>query len=410
MTNVLRSAVALTATALLLSATGCASQRLLGNPQSPYPPATPPRIGDVLHTRTGLYLDEARMFDAATDSRIVYVGETHDNPASHRLQLDLLKTLQRRYPGRTALAMEMFTPSQQPTLDGWVDGSLAEKELLRRWYNGWRMDFGYYREILDFARANRIPVLGINAEKQLVQAVGRKELTELTAEEQAQLPTGMDFSDPYQTALTKAIFGGHNAGGKQFAGFHRIQTLWDETMAENIARFLSSPQGDDYHLLVLAGDNHIRNGFGIPRRVFRRLPLSYVLVGNEELEVSEKKKAEAYMDVTLPVFPMPAYDFVVYTRYEDLPPQPGVKLGVMLGDHNAKIVVNGVLPGSAGEQAGLQKGDILVAGDGTPLTESFDLIYALKQKSPGDRLQLDIVRDGTPLSLAILFPKPPATP
>jgi uncharacterized iron-regulated protein len=392
-------------TTLLLGA--CAPQTaLLGNPQSPYPPPNKPQVGDILHLRTGHLVTAGEMATAATDSRIIYVAETHDNPASHRVQLDLLKTLQQRYPGRTAVAMEMFTPAQQDALDAWVAHTLDEKSFLKAWYSSWKMDFAYYRDILEYCRAAGIPIIGINAEKSMVQAVGRKDFAALTDEEQARLPATLDFNDPYHQALTAAIFGGHMQG-KPLDGFQRVQTLWDETMAENIVHFLSSSQGNDVHLLVLAGGNHVRYGFGIPRRVFRQLPLSYTLIGNEELEVSEAKKREAYMDVTLPNFPMPAYDYLVFTRYEELEKMDEVKLGIMLAEKEGKVIASDILPNGAAARAGVQAGDVLRSLDGEELTESFDLIYALQQKKIGDKGQLEVERDGETLLLDLTYAPAP---
>lgn len=390
---------------LLLSA--CApSTPLLGNPQLPYSPPGPPQVGDILHLRTGHFVSAAAMAAAATDSRIVYVAETHDNPASHRLQLDLLQALAQRYPGRTAVAMEMFTPAQQEVLDAWIAQEIEEKTFLKRWYSGWKMDFAYYRDILNYCREAGIPVLGINAEKPLVKAVARQDFTELTAEEQARLPATLDLGDPYHQALTQTIFGAH-AQGPMLAGFRRVQTLWDETMAENIVRFLASPQGDDFHLLVLAGGNHVRNGFGIPRRVFRQLPLSYTLIGSEELKVSAAKKKEAYMQVALPVFPMPAYDYLVFTLYEELEKPAEVKLGIMLEDKEGKVIVTGLLPNGAAALGGVQEGDVLRRLDGEGLTESFDLIYALQQKKIGDKGQLAVERGGESLLLDLTYAAAP---
>ena len=386
---------------LLLGA--CAPQTpLLGDPQLPYPPPTQPQIGEILHLRTGYFVSAAAMLAAATDSRIVYAAETHDNPASHRVQLDLLQALVQRYPGRTAVAMEMFTPAQQEVLDAWLANAIDEKAFLKSWYSSWKMDFAYYRDILNYCREAGIPVLGINAEKALVQAVGRKDFATLAAEDQARLPATLDLNDPYHQALTAAIFGGH-LQGKQLDGFQRVQTLWDETMAGNIVRFLSSPPGDAFHLLVLAGGNHVRNGFGIPRRVFRQLPLSYTLIGNEELEVSEAKKKEVYMDVTLPNFPMPAYDYLVYTRYEELEKTEEVKLGIMFEEKEGKIVVSGILPNGSAALAGVQEGDVLRSLDGEALVESFDLIYALKQKKIGNKGQLTVEREGVMMALDLIY-------
>lgn len=381
----------------------CAPQAaILGNPQAPYPPPTKPQVGEILHLRTGHYVSAEEMMTAATDSRIVYVAETHDNPASHRLQFDLLRFMAQRYPGRTAVAMEMFTPAQQEALDAWVAREIDEKTFMKRWYSGWQLDFAYYRDILTYCREEGVPVLGVNAEKSLVRAVGRTDFSSLSAEEQERLPATLDLDDPYHQALTETIFGGH-AQGAMLAGFQRVQTLWDETMAENIVRYLASPQGDDFHLLVMAGGNHVRNGFGIPRRVFRSLPLSYTLIGSEELEVSEAKRKEAYMKVTLPNFPMTAFDYLVFTRYEELEKSEEVKLGVMFDATEGKVVVTEILPDSVAARAGLQEGDVLLRLDGEELNEAFDLIYALKQKKIGDKGQLVVERGGEALVLDLVY-------
>jgi uncharacterized iron-regulated protein len=403
----LRSSLTLLFGAAVLLLGACAPQTtLLGNPQAPYPPPTPPQVGEILHLRTGYFVTAEEMATAATDSRIIYVAETHDNPASHRIQLDLLKALAQRYPGRTAVAMEMFTPAQQDALDAWVANASDEKSFLKLWYSSWKMDFSYYRDILNYCRAAGIPILGINAEKSLVQAAGRKDFSALTTEEQARLPANLDLDDPYHQALTAAIFGGHMQG-KQLDGFQRVQTLWDETMAGNIVRFLSSPPGNDVHLLVLAGGNHVRYGFGIPRRVFRQLPLSYALIGNEELEVSEAKKKEAYMDVTLPNFPMPSFDYLVFTRYEELEKGEEVKLGIMLEEQEGRVIASGILPQGVAALAGVEKGDVLRSLDGEALMESFDLIYALKQKKIGDKGQLTVERGGETLVLDLTYATAP---
>jgi uncharacterized iron-regulated protein len=389
---------------LLLVPTGCASMTASGDPELPYPPPRPPQIGGILHLPTGYYVPETALLDAAADARIVYVGETHDNPASHRLELNILQALQRRNPGRIALGMEMFTHAQQDALDRWSAGQLSEKDFIREsnWGQVWQMNFAYYRELLQFAKQNRIPVIGLNADRELVHALGRMPQDELPPEQRNQLPQ-LDLGDPYHVALVTAIYRGHASGQAMLDGFQRIQTLWDETMAENVARYLQSPQGKDRQLLVVAGGNHIRNGFGIPRRVFRRLPTSYLLVGSHELNIPAGME-DRLMDVTLPDFPMPAYDYLVYTAYETLP-EP-VKLGVMLVEQDGAVVVQAVVPGSVAADAEIREGDRVIAFDGQEIAAAFDLAYAVQQKKPGARGTLRLLRDGQELRLDVTFRAP----
>jgi len=391
---------------VLLAMTGCSAvPNPSADPEAPYPPSRPPVVGDILHIPTGYYVSEAQMLSVATDARIVYVGETHDNPASHRLQLTVLAAMADRYPNEVALGMEMFTPEQQEALDRWVNGELDEKDFLKqsRWHAQWQMDFDYYRSLLDFARERKIPVIGLNAPKSMKSLVKDEDRPEHGVGESAQLPD-LDLEDPYHGAFLDAMYGGHGHGESGKEGFRRVQTLWDETMAENVAHYLASPPAKSRRMVVVAGGNHIRHGFGIPRRVFRRLPTSYILIGSKELVIPEEMK-DRLMDVDIPTFPMPPYDFLLFTDYEHLP-QRGVKLGVLLDDTDGKVRVKAVMPDSVAEGAGLLVGDILLDLDGNRLSENLDLIYLLKRKQPGEEGALVFERDGQTHTITVLFPAP----
>jgi uncharacterized iron-regulated protein len=361
---------------------------------TPYPLTSQPEIGQIFHPATGSLVSQETMLAIAADSRIIYVGETHDNPAAHRLQFNVLKAISTRASSRTAIGMEMFTPAQQPVLDRWSAGELDEKTFLRevKWFSVWKGDFDLYRDLLLFARDNRIPVIGLNAEKKTKMNILRKPLEEMTAEEREDVPE-LDLSDPYHTAMVKAIYGDHVKSEGRLAGFQRVQVLWDETMAASIVSYLQSPQGEGRKMVVFAGGNHVRHGFGIPRRVFKQLPVSYSLIGSKEIEIPEHRQKEL-MHVNMPLFPMPAYDFIAFTRYEDAPKK--IKLGVRFEeiDDAAGLKILTVEEDSAADLAGLKEGDILLQLDGEDLTDSFDLIYTLKQKHEGDSILLAYERSG----------------
>jgi uncharacterized iron-regulated protein len=376
------------------------TQQPIGNPEVPYP-TEQPVVGDIYHLPTGVKVSAEQMQAAITDVRIVYVGETHDNPASHRLQLDVLKAMAKRYPGQLSLGMEMFNTGQQEVLDQWTSGELSEKDFMKNssWFSNWRMDYAYYRDILNYAREQKIPVIGLNATRDMVKKVGRNPFDTLDEETRAQLPQ-INLEDPYQNAMAKAIYADHSRGKAMFDGFLRIQTLWDETMAENIARVMQE-KGPEQRMMVMAGGNHVRYGFGIPRRVYRRLPTSYMLVGNQELIVSDEKRGKL-MNVEMPRFPMPAYDYLVFTEYESLPGER-VKLGVSMKEEDGKVIVEAVVPGSTADQAGVVDGDVIVSMGDAAIEESFDLVYEVKQHINGDETTLLVEREGEQIKLDITF-------
>ena len=69
-------------------------------------------------------------------------------------------------------------------------------------------------------------------------------------------------------------------------------------------------------------------------------------------------------------------------------------------DKAAGALVASVQKGSAAEKAGLQPGDVVRAVDGRPIVASGELSAIVALKSPGDKLQLDIWRNGAPETIA----------
>jgi uncharacterized iron-regulated protein len=393
---------------ILFSLTACSmSQQPIGNPETPYPPTAKVAVGDIYHMPTGVKVTAEQMHATITDARIIYVGETHDNPASHRLELNVLKSVAERYPGEVSLGMEMFNSGQQEVLNQWSQGELSEKEFLKKsfWFKNWRMDYEYYREILDYAREQQIPVIGLNATREMVKKVGRNPFEALDEETRNQLPE-FDLQDPYQKAMIQSIYADHSQGDKMIDGFARIQTLWDETMAETIAKTLAK-KGPEHRMVVMAGGNHIRYGFGIPRRVYRRLPTSYVLVGSRELVVP-KEKQDKLMNVDLPRFPMAPYDYLIYTEYESLPGER-VKLGVRMKEEDGKVIVEAVVPNSTADKAGVLAGDTIISLGGVLILDSFDLVYEVNQRVSGEQSTLVVERDGEQFELDSTFNPLPKT-
>jgi serine protease Do len=81
-------------------------------------------------------------------------------------------------------------------------------------------------------------------------------------------------------------------------------------------------------------------------------------------------------------------------------------LGVELGDaFDAELaqelgapprgaLVASVFPGTPGQKAGLQASDVIVAIDGRPVSDRSDFVRAIGARRPGDRIVLEIYRDG----------------
>ncbi len=403
-----RTAVSLILVVITCFVLGCAhAPEVLIAQDSPYRSVDSLKVGTILHVPTGVELSKTQLFDLLADKRIVYVGEAHTNLAHHQVQLEILKAIEARHPGRVSLGMEMFNRSAQSVLDRWISGELDDRSFLKEWYSNWTAEYDYYKAILEFARNKKIPVIALNATDEQVRAISEMGLEGLSEEVRKQIPD-LDPNDPYHRQALEAAFQGHAHPGshgkpdpKVFDRFYQTMLLWDETMAQSVVQYLTTPAGQGRVMVVMAGGFHIGYGFGIPRRIFRRQPVSYATVLPQTDEIPEGRE-DLKMEMKQPKLPLYIADFVWKTGYEDLEDNQ-VRLGIFMGQDEKGVMVKDVSPGSSAEKAGFKAGDMIIAMGSEQIKEPFDLIYLMHQKKPGDKATLKFLRDGKPLEVEVTF-------
>ncbi len=384
----------------LLFLTGCAVEQQSLRVESPYVDPRTLRVGEILHLATGRLLAESEALDYLCRFPVVYVGEAHDNAEAHAVQLTVLKAMEACFPDQVALGLEMLQRPFQADVDAFVRGEMSERDFQRVWQKSWG-DISYYRELLHFAREKRIPLLALNASAATQKAVRERPPSAMMPDAARGVPE-IDAQDPYHRAYVEAMFGGH-AKGVSADAFYRVQLLWDETMAATAAEYLNSPAGRGRRLLVLAGGNHVRYGFGIPRRLFRRLPLPFVIVEPYVHGAGVEVPKNRLMEVDVPALPLRPADIYWSVRYRNLKDEQ-VKLGILIEDIGGTGVrVTGVLPGGPGHVAGLLPGDLIVSVDGTEVNAASDLIYEVSRHKRGEKGTIDVLREGTRVPLAVTY-------
>jgi len=395
----------LVALAALLAACAAATSALNGNPELPYPPKGGPKVGDIYHLPTGLKVTVDGLTDMLAGARLVSVGETHDNLYDQRVELTVVRELYRRFPGEVAIGMEMFREPQQGVLDRWTRGELTELEFLKqsRWYDTWGYDFGAYRDILRFARDNRIDVIALNPPRELQEEVRRTGLDNLPESVRRQLPQ-IDESDPWQRAALRGVFvghTGHDLGASAFDAFYRVQLLWEETMAKRVVDYLSSPRGAGKRIVTITGGWHVKYGFGLPKKAIRRMPMPYAIVLPEELSTPEQKEGRM-METEVPEIPLLPADFSWYVPFASIEEQR-VRMGIRMVREEGRLVIETVTPKSPAEAAGMRPGDRLLTFDGHPLEDAVDVVYWVGRKAPGDTAEVVVLRDGERMALRLTF-------
>jgi uncharacterized iron-regulated protein len=383
----------------------CAASRpvLRGGDGVPYPPAQVAE-GEIYHIPTGLRLNRDQALDLLSGARVVYVGEMHNNLNAHKVQLEVIRGLEERYPGRVAIGMEMFREPQQPALDRWSRGELDEIEFLRdvRWFQNWGSDFGYYREILTYARDHRIDVVALKPDQEKERLVRGKDWSALTDAERARLPE-IGEEDRYQRASIDAVSAGHLPTEGMASAFRRIQILWEESMAEEAVDYLRSERGAGKRLVVIAGGGHLEYGFGIPKKVMRRMPAPYAILMPEEISIPEEKREELVMaEVIPPELPLLKADLVWMVPYEDLEDRR-IRLGIVMDAREGMVTVTSVEPSSPAADAGVLVGDRIVSLDGRRIAEPGDLRAMVGVKSAGEKGLLRVVREGKEIDLTVAF-------
>ncbi|MDA8082222.1 MAG: ChaN family lipoprotein [Nitrospiraceae bacterium] len=323
-------------------------------------------------------VETRRMFDLpeiinrVSDKKIVYIGEIHDQFAHHRIEFEIIRALHRKN-GKIAIGMEMFQRPFQRFLDAYIDGSISEKEMLKKteYFKRWGFDYNFYREIMLYAREHRIPVVALNIPREIVEKVAGKGIYGLTKDELSDIPPDMDLSDASYRKRLRGFFHDHSGSAeKNFDFFFQAQVLWDETMAHSLNAFLR--RHPDYQFVVVAGGGHMAFDSGIPARAHRLNGLDFSVVLNG---IDPEKQIADY--VLLP---------------EPLPYLQSPRLMVQFAEDEKALRITDFPPGSISEKAGLRKGDVILSIDGAPMKAIDDVKICLLDKKQGDTLAVRVLR------------------
>lgn len=306
--------------------------------------------------------------------RLIYVGETHTAFADHLLQLEVLRRMAAQ-PEGLAVGVEWFQSRFQPVLDDFLAGNIGEAELLRRteYYDRWRFDYRLYRPIIQFAKEQGIPIIALNASRELTSEIQRVGISALAEDMKQQLPDGYDFEDKDYEGQLREMFELHQRDDAQFQRFLEVQLTWDESMAQRVSDYLkANPQG---RILVLAGKGHVSGRSGIPNRVTRR-------TGIQGTTIATFNPASRIFN---------SADFLVLANDQVLPP-PGL-MRVLLDERDGGVFVKGFSEDSPAETAGMEEGDQILAINGDPIAHYTDIKIAMLDRPPGSEISVTVKRD-----------------
>lgn len=214
------------------------------------------------------------------DADVVFLGEQHDDPATHVLQLAILAALAEARGGGVVLSMEQFERDVQETVDAYLDGGIDEEQFLadsRPWPNYDRD----YKPLVEYCHEHGLPVVAANIPRPLASRVAKDGFDaawqSYTDEERACVAQETAHpKDTYWELFKLAMgIGGDSSHGmglseEQAFGYYTSQCMKDDTMAESIASALA--QHPSSAVVHTNGSFHSDYGLGTVARVASRNP------------------------------------------------------------------------------------------------------------------------------------------
>lgn len=124
----------------------------------------------VLYNAKGKKVSYAAMLKQLTRQDIVLIGEYHNNPISHWLQLEI--TTDAKQKRNLVLGAEMFEQDNQAALDQYLQGKISAKGLdssARLWPN-YKTD---YAPLVNFAKANNLAFAATNIPRRYASMISK---------------------------------------------------------------------------------------------------------------------------------------------------------------------------------------------------------------------------------------------
>ena len=355
----------------------------------------------IFAAKSGKSVSFAEMIQEMAQSRLVYVGETHNSLTMHQIQAKIIQGLYEQ-DRHLSVGLEMYPVTQQEALRKWNLGILSEEEFIRdgRWYVNWNFNFGFYQSIFRVVKKNAIPLYALNVPRDIITKVRMKGWKTLSEEEKGLIPEP-DLTHQDHRTLIRTIFASSDLPPQMkgkgmemaFEGLYRAQTAWDETMAHYALEALNKEEGK---IVVLAGSGHLLYNLGINLRAYNksRMPFKTVVC---VVIPKRKKSVEVSCSLADYVWGLPEEVRPVY-------PSIGLRFKKFEGLENLVIErdpIDGVTKG-----ADFKKGDVLLSVDGKKHVDINELRIYLARFTWGDQVAFQLLRDAQQIEVLLKFQMP----
>jgi uncharacterized iron-regulated protein len=241
--------------------------------------------GDLYQGSTLEKVVFAEVIKSIPKGAVVFLGEQHGNGLIQKGQLAVLNEL-RANGHKINVGMEFLDYTQQAALDDYRSGTLSEPEFLKKMDWG-SISFDLYRDQILFPKAELGErTFAINNPRWLAHEIAEKGLTGLGEDSLKLLPPQLQLGrESYKKRFTD-LMAGHITSPEKMQRYFEAQSVWDETMAWNIAE---APVALEDTIVVVVGQFHVEYGGGLPYQYQQRFKGRPVVIIEELLYYDDEE-------------------------------------------------------------------------------------------------------------------------
>lgn len=233
-------------------------------------------VGKIWSSRSEEFIELEDVLSAIESASYLFLGEKHDNPDHHLLQLTVLNHLLDQ--GRVStVAFEMMDSDQAPLLPQLKTQSIDTLDDLKNalaWDDdGW--EWLFYGPMLHSAHKAGVRITAANINSDTISSVYSESApaeNSVVLEDNAMKQLADDIDESHCGLLPES----------QFPAMVRVQQARDESMAQSLRQTDSEQLG-----VLIAGNYHVRHDLSVP---------NYLLAQNKEL-IREQIISLSFMEV-----------------------------------------------------------------------------------------------------------------
>ncbi len=247
----------------------------------------------IYYSEDKKFSDFETMMTSLATTDVIFVGEQHDDAATHRFELTILESLARRNRP-VIVALEMFERDTQKFVDDYLKGKISEDEFLKN-SRPWGNYASDYRPLIEFAKAKGWRVIASNVPRKYAQQVSRGGLPVLSklpdkerrlVAKDISAPNDDYFKNFVETMKSHPGADDNKKDKKEMSEedramvqrIYEAQCVKDDTMAESIADAFGNAEEPKPLVVHFNGAFHSDYRFGTAMRTIKRLPKARVRV------------------------------------------------------------------------------------------------------------------------------------